>query len=155
LDNPDEAAEVVIDLLTEQNKLLLQIRNLSEDHTQIENLTKEIHRLASVVGKQPLITSEGNTQSKGRKPLPTPSWFQDGEVWLCEKPEDAPKGKCKNCGEEFFWTLAKSGKKVPLSQHPDFPGKFAAHFKLCPEKELYEAPEKKVEIPKMDDQLPF
>jgi len=128
MDNPgEEAVEVVIELLKEQNKLLLDIRNLAEDNTQLEKLNEELHRLSTAVGQN----KQQSSSSDGRKSLPTTSWFQEGETWLCEKPNDAPGGKCNQCQKPIFWILSKKGKKVPISMHPNFPSKFSAHFPHC------------------------
>ena len=127
MNNPEEAVETIIEILQEQKKLLTDIRNLLEDNTQTEKLSEEIHRLSSSVGQ----TKHNQQSQPGKKPLPTPTWFNENDEWICEKPEGSPKSTCKKCKDTIYWTLSKNGKKVPISEHINFPGKYAAHFNHC------------------------
>lgn len=106
---------------------------LSDILEGINFLKEELHDLKNQV--QGLKTSGGVSSSGGgsgrKKPLPEAVCRKQGDQFVWEVPEDAPRAKCRDCNQEIVWVSSRRGKACPIDP-PNDQGIGISHQDTCP-----------------------
>jgi len=96
------------------SKELLEVAEQLADHmSRVATALEELHD--TLLTRPVAPPAAAAAPSGAGSDLPVAHCFKtDDGKFQYEMPEDAPKAKCKKCGETMFWIKTRQGKNKPM-----------------------------------------